>query len=389
MPVSTKIAHIVGAHGWGGMEARTIETALWQAERGHEVMIVAAEGSAILEDAQRRGLKRFALDFDAPDKLAKLRALRQGLRRHGATVADFHTNRCFAVGVQDLCALVRSRHNLSKGPPQLRLPKTFPFDRIIVTSEAERSHLVSCRTVAASNITVVGEWAEERFFAPLSSRGAVAARRASLGLPDGDLVLGACAMLRPDNDFGSLIRATAQLRQRGLPVSCLIVGGPPEHAGAVGEAALRGLAADLGVAESVRFLGHRTDVPDLLDVMDVAAVVSRHTAQTRVGPEAAARGRPVVGFSVGALTETVSHGRTGLLAPLDDIDAFTAAAERLLRDRRLRETMGSAAARHAEFNFRQEAKMEQTLAAYRQADARRGLPVSALGVHPLSIVQAG
>ena len=380
------IAHIVGARGWGGMEARTVETALWQAERGHDVLVVAAEGGATLEAATRHGLKRLALDFEASDKLAKLSLLRKGLRLHDVTVADFHTNRCFAVGVQDLCALVRSRHNLNKGIAALRLPKLFPFDRVITTSEAERSYLVSSRQVPASSITVVGEWAEERFFAPLPSAEAVAARRAAFGLPAGDLVIGACGMLRPDNDFGSLIQVSARLRQRGLPVSCLIVGGPPEHGAAQSQAALRQLAADLGVAESVHFLGHRTDVPDLLDVMDVGAVVSRHTAQTRVGPEAAARGRPVIGFSVGALAETVINGVTGLLAPLDDIDAFTNAAQRLLQDRPLREAMGASAARYAEYNFQQALKMEQTLAAYRHADARRNFPVSGLGVHPLSIV---
>ena len=33
------IAHVVGATGWGGMEARTLETASWQADAGHRVVI--------------------------------------------------------------------------------------------------------------------------------------------------------------------------------------------------------------------------------------------------------------------------------------------------------------------------------------------------------------
>lgn len=382
------IAHVVGARGWGGMEARTIETALWQAEHGHDVLVVAAEGGETLEAAARHGLSRLALNFDAADKFDSLRLLRRGLQRHDATVIDFHTNRCFAIGVQDICALVRSRHNLSKAAARLRLPKLFPFDRVITTSEAERFHLVSSRLIPASSISVVGEWAEERFFSALPSRETVAARRASLGLRAGDFVIGACGMLRPDNDFGSLIQVTARLRQRGLPVSCLIVGGPPDHGAALSQAGLRQVAVDLGISESVHFLGHRTDVPELLDIMDVGAVVSRHTAQTRVGPEAAARGRPIVGFSVGALAETIIHGVTGLLVPLGDIDSFADATARLLQDLPLREAMGASAGRYADHNFRQSLKMEQTLAAYRQADMRRTFPVSGLGFHPLSIVAA-
>jgi glycosyltransferase involved in cell wall biosynthesis len=148
------------------------------------------------------------------------------------------------------------------------------------------------------------------------------------------------------------------------------------------------LAKDLGIADAVRFLGHRDDVPALFDLMDVAAVVSRHTAQTRVGPEAAARGRPVVGFQVGALGEAVRHRETGLLVPLGDTDGFSGALESLLLDRIRRERMSAAAARHARLNFRQGPKMEQTLQTYREAAAPAwSVPVSALGFHPLSLFQ--
>ena len=388
MSFRMNIAHVVSATGWGGMEARTLETAVWQAEHGHEVLVVAAQGGATHEEAARRGLDAFALDFQAPEKLANLAALRKRLRRHGASVADFHTNRSFAIGVQDICPLVRSRHNLNRRRASPGLPKIFPFDQIIATSEAERSHLVSSGA-SRRKVTVVGEWAEERFFAPPPTAEEIAVRRAALGVRPGDFLIGACGLLRPDNDFAALILATAELRERGLPVSCLVIGGPPETARQDAAQGLHRLAASLGIANSVHLLGYRSDVPALLDVLDVAAVVSRHTAQTRVGPEAAARGLPVVGFAVGALGETVRQGETGFLVGLDDIPAFANALERLLRDPPLRARMSWAAARCAEMNFRQRAKMEQTLAAYRLADARRGLPLSALGVHPQSIVQFG
>jgi glycosyltransferase involved in cell wall biosynthesis len=210
-------------------------------------------------------------------------------------------------------------------------------------------------------------------------------------VPADDHLIGACAMIRPDNAFENLIRVTADLRARGLPASCLVIGDEPPGQADGASARLRALAGDLGLAQCVHFLGHRQDVPELLDALDVAAVVSRHTAQSRVGPEAAARGRPVVGFDVGALSETVRHDETGLLVEPDNLQAFAGAIEGLLRDRHERDRLGAAAARHARLNFRKALKMEQTLAAYRQAMARRApagaLPESALGVHPLSIVQ--
>ena len=186
-------------------------------------------------------------------------------------------------------------------------------------------------------------------------------------------------MLRPDNAFDDLIRATARLHLRGLPVSTLIVGGSarPGIDPCEEELRLRSLAHSCGVEGAVRFLGQRTDVPDLLSVMDVATIVSRHTAQTRVGPEAAARGRAVVAYDVGALRETVEHERTGLLVAPGDVGAFAAAVERLLISPSERAALAAAAAAAAQAGFRQSGKMQETLQVYRQAMLRRAVRTAA------------
>lgn len=366
------IAHVVSAMGWGGMEARTLETARWQADAGHPTVVIAAPESRIFAEAERRGLRAAAVDFGGRDKLASLRQMRRAIRDHGVQVADFHTNRSHAMGVIDLCARVRSQHNL-KTKARKTLNKEFPYSRFIATSEAAREALSDCGAVRASRIDVVGEWADERFFAPVAKASEMARLRQRLGVrPDGH-VIGACAMMRTDNAFDDLIRATALLRERGVEATCLLVGGPSEtrREGCEQERQLRGLARDLGVDDLVQFLGHRCDVPDLFDAMDVAAIVSRHTAQTRVGPEAAARGRPVVGFAVGALGETVREGLTGRLARLGDIYGYASAIERLLRRPAERQEMAENAASFARRNFRQGPKMERTLAVYRQALGQR------------------
>ena len=370
------IAHVVGATGWGGMEARTLETAQWQADAGHRVVIVTPEAGATFSEAERRGLRAIPIDFAARDKLASLRQMRRALRDHRIDVADFHTNRSLAIGMLGLAALVRSQHNLKKKAPRgPRFSRQFPYGHFISTSEAGRDAMAAAGAVKAARISVVGEWAAERFFAPVATAYEVAALRQRLGVGEGQHVIGACAMLRPDNAFDDLIRTTAILRDRGVDVACLLVGGPPAPTrGPCGqEQALRALAQDLGVADAVKFLGHRADVPDLFSAMDVATVVSRHTAQTRVGPEAAARGRPVVGFDVGALGETVREGLTGRLARPGDLYGFALAVEQLLRDRTEREAMAANAAAFARRNFRQGPKMEQTLRVYRAALERKSV----------------
>lgn len=63
-----------------------------------------------------------------------------------------------------------------------------------------------------------------------------------------------------------------------------------------------------------------------------------------VGPEAMARGRPVVGFAAGGIPDWLDDGVTGLLVPPGDVEGLTAAMERLLGDAGLVAQMGRAAA---------------------------------------------
>lgn len=373
-PKRLSIAHVVNTTCWGGMEARTLETAEWQRAHGHDVVIVTPAGGALQAAADRRNLAVEAVDFCGASKLENLKQIRRAFRRRGVRVADFHTNRSLALGVRDLATLVRSQHILRQ-PKQggLKLNKEFPFDGFILSSDGGRDVLVENGYARAARVSVVGEWAQERFFSSEPSPATLRLQKRRLGLPADALVIGAVAMLRPDNAFDELIRATARLHRLGVPAHCLVVGGSMDlkPGPCAQEIELRRLAAELGVEDHIHFLGHRTDVPELLSVMDVVAVVSRHTAQTRVGPEAAARARAVVAFDVGALGETIRHGETGLLSPLGHRESFTLGLLRLLTDPDERSRLARNAGRLARTEFRQSGKMELTLEAYRAAMARR------------------
>jgi glycosyltransferase involved in cell wall biosynthesis len=66
--------------------------------------------------------------------------------------------------------------------------------------------------------------------------------------------------------------------------------------------------------------------------------------------EAMARSRPVIASNVGALPEVVSHGKTGLLVPVDAAQ-LAGAAVKLLQDAPLRREMGKCARKEVEQRF--------------------------------------
>lgn len=92
------------------------------------------------------------------------------------------------------------------------------------------------------------------------------------------------------------------------------------------EARIREQASRLGLDGRVRFLGFRSDVPELMAAMDAVA----HTSIVaepfgRVVVEAMMCGRPVVATRGGGVTEIIRDGETGLLVPPGDASALSAA----------------------------------------------------------------
>ncbi|WKN48059.1 glycosyltransferase family 4 protein [Nocardioides sp. Arc9.136] len=96
------------------------------------------------------------------------------------------------------------------------------------------------------------------------------------------------------------------------------------------EAALRVLAAELGVEDQVTFVGQVDDVEELLVTHDV--VVHSSVIPEPFGlvvTEGMAAGCVVVATSPGGPAEVITHGVTGLLVPGGDVDAMAGALRRV------------------------------------------------------------
>ena len=98
------------------------------------------------------------------------------------------------------------------------------------------------------------------------------------------------------------------------------------------EAELKALAARLGVADRVRFLGWRTDRGALLAAADVCVLPSRWEPFGTVMLEAWAAGTPLIAAASQGPAALISDGVNGLLVPVDDAPALAAAMGRLIAD---------------------------------------------------------
>ena len=78
---------------------------------------------------------------------------------------------------------------------------------------------------------------------------------------------------------------------------------------------LKKMAADLGIADNVRFLGLRNDIPQLMAASDLSVLPSHEEGFSNVILESMAAGLPVVATKVGGNPEAVLDGITGWLIP--------------------------------------------------------------------------
>jgi glycosyltransferase involved in cell wall biosynthesis len=168
-------------------------------------------------------------------------------------------------------------------------------------------------------------------------------------------VVGIVAVLRPEKDHRTLLRAFSRLVASGREDARLVViGDGPERA------ALELEAKELGLDDTVVWLGNRDDVGELLGDLDVVALTSVNIECLPYAVlEAMAAARPVVATAVGGVPELVAHGKTGLLAVPGNAASVADALEELRSSRETREAMGAAARTRCIEQFSHEASVTE------------------------------
>jgi glycosyltransferase involved in cell wall biosynthesis len=129
---------------------------------------------------------------------------------------------------------------------------------------------------------------------------------------------------------------------------------------------LEALAAQLGIAGRVRFLGRRADVPQLLAASDLFALPSLYEGSSLAVLEAMAAGVPIVSSAIGGTDELIEDGSSGLLVPPGDAEALAVALRRALGDSGLRESLAARARERVERDLTRERMAAQVTGIYRE-----------------------
>lgn len=174
-----------------------------------------------------------------------------------------------------------------------------------------------------------------------------------LGLPDDAILVGMTARLSASKGQAELERALRPILARDRRVHLLLAGGEyPARNGLMER--IRERAREHGVVSQVHILGQCSDVPRILDALDIFAHPSLQDPCPLAVLEAGAHALPVVAWRDGGTATLVADGETGILVEPMDIDGLTGALDGLIADQTLRTTMGSAGRARVETVFNPE-----------------------------------
>jgi D-inositol-3-phosphate glycosyltransferase len=251
-------------------------------------------------------------------------------------------------------------------------------DRLVASTPTEARELATLYGAPPDKLTVVAPGVDLDRFAPPRRGREVADRLAArrhLGLPADDHIVAFVGRIQPLKAPDVLLRAAALLRQvqahspADRRVTVAICGGP-SGTGLERPSALIDLAAELGIADAVRFLPPqpRDRLADVYRAADLVAVPSHNESFGLVALEAQACGTPVVAAAVGGLVTAVRDGISGVLVDGHHPEDWAAAIRALLLSPGRRDELSRGAVAHAR-NFTWNHTAAGLLDVYREAVA--------------------
>jgi len=149
-------------------------------------------------------------------------------------------------------------------------------------------------------------------------------KKEELGIRENEKIIGSVGNLRHQKNYPILIRAFKILEQKMDHLRLVIVGEGARKDD------LEGLIRELKLEGKVLLTGVRTDVPELLKIMDIFCLASLFEGLPLSLLEAMAAGIPVVGTDVMGIRDVIVDGKNGLLVPVNDPEKLAEALRALL-----------------------------------------------------------
>ena len=257
--------------------------------------------------------------------------------------------------------VVYTEHSVWENPsiPYLMSSKVLEVitDRIVAPSEHVKKLLSLRQHVNSDNIDVIYNGID---LARIEKKVDVQLKRETLGLSPEGKVIGIVARLVPVKNHKTLIEAMKIVCSKMNECRLLIVGDGELRS------SLEKLVLQNGLKERVLFLGNRSDVDEILQILDLFVLCSVSEGFPISILEAMAAGVPILATAVGGIIEAIKRGESGMLIDVPNPQTLAEGIMELLTNASKATHFKESALRRVRSNFSLEAMARQYSKLYRE-----------------------
>ncbi len=346
-PLRVAFMNSIGATSWGGGEQWMLTCGCQLGLRGHRIVFIGRAGSVFLQRCSEAGFLTLPLNIGSDFGLANVVRLARFFREHRVDVLIANFNKDVRLGGLAARYAGVSRVLARNGLPivqnnwRYRLSYRFFTHGIITNTRVIKERYLRYGWMPESFIHVIpnGIDTDQQVAYP---REEVLAR---FGLPDRRPVIGTFGRLVKQKQHPIFLEVAATLLKDWPEALFLIVGDGPLRQ------SLQQYAFELGILDSIYFLGFQNNVMPLYSICDLVVLTSEEEGQPNTVLEAMLAGKAVVAFNVGGVSELIAEPKLGRLVPPNDIFRMTQSIQELLLDEDTREAMGRCARRYIQKQF--------------------------------------
>jgi glycosyltransferase involved in cell wall biosynthesis len=316
------IGFIEDTHFHGGTQIWVTEAMRAFLARGHDVTLLAPEGSWIVKQSVNLGIDIFTYDWDKviQERDEHVQIWTAALRKCDVALCTVHPPRG-----SFHCAVFAARCIRTADLPVYLLPKTGtivpeyerqfyrPDDSIntavIAIADFTRRYLIETYKIPENMITLIYQGVDTGRFKSTEEGKKEAVSR--YPLPDNAVpILGSVGSFEHRKGHPILFEAVAQLASGPLPdIHLMLVGDGPD------EVLLREQAENLGLSTHISFFPFTSEPNFVFERIDITVLPSLYKeGLPNVLQESMAMNVPVVSSSLGGVPEAVIEGETGYMA---------------------------------------------------------------------------
>ncbi len=267
-----KVLHTEWSDGWGGQEIRIINEMIAVREQGVEVCLACTDHAQIKQKALDNGIQVFTLPFRGNADFKTLFGIKKIIQENQIDIVNTHSGKDTWVGglAAKLAGVkfIRTRH-LSNPIKSSKLNFINELaDYIFTTGESVRSDMINKNRIQPDKIQSIPTGIDADVYD--ASKFDRQACRDLFEFKDGQIVIGIIAVLRlfkRHDRFLAMARHVID-KHPDKNIRFVMAGDGPQREN------LSNMITDFGLKNHVLMLGHVSNVPELLQALDVFVLTS-------------------------------------------------------------------------------------------------------------------